>query len=188
MHDALAPHPASPLHALRARACARERAFTVVEMVVVLVIVLILGCIAFLTLGSSKTAVRGGEAKAAGSAYQQGIAQWQTFSANRNPAAADFAGSRGPKGLDGRPVMASVPEGVNEGRVLFTTTGNCGTAVSAPTGGVAAHTSVVSYCPGTAPNFAIRVITRKGSSSQWTAAEGAKVCWLGVAPVGQPRC
>jgi prepilin-type N-terminal cleavage/methylation domain-containing protein len=182
----------SPAHA---RAHAGERGFTLVEIMVVCVIILILMGVAIIAFGGARGAVTSKEAIIAGTAYNDAISKFQADHANNLPAAGDMvtpttgATARGPKSLLGanKPYLAQLPDGVVAGRVAVKMTPDntdCGTAPGTPSTNVGTATSLVSYCPGTAPNYGIRVLYKLKKDADWSAA---KVCWLGRS-TNTPAC
>jgi prepilin-type N-terminal cleavage/methylation domain-containing protein len=171
-----------------------ERGFTLVEILVAMGIILVLVAISISSFRGAKSSTNAKEATAAGAAYAQAIAQWQSDNANRLPGAAAWPTSpsteamKGPKNLLGKPYIASPPPGMLEGRIGFSMNANCGTAPAAPVGiGTGVQNAWVSYCPGAAaPDYGVRVLTRRKGSG-WTLADKAKVCWYGRT-VNIPRC
>lgn len=185
-----APTSTRPMPPRADARAAGERGFTVVEITVVLVIVLILISIAIVAMHSAKGAAYGKEAIAAGAAYSDGIAKFQTDHAGANPAAGDMTTLNGkpagPKNLLNKAYTAPIPDGVVNGRIFVDMSGggaNCASAAS-QSGAPANANAVVSYCPGTAPAFGVRVLYKQKTGDSWA---NAKWCWHGSG--GQmPRC
>lgn len=165
----------------RPHARTREQAFTLVEIIVVLVIMAILGAIAATMFRGASSATRSKEAIAAGTAYAQAISQYQADHANRNPTSPTGTNTtavrKGPLNLLGKQYLAAIPDGVTAGRTGVSFQANCATG-KAQVPGASKQSSWVSFCPEAEPNFGIRVATRKNPSSSWTDAS-ARVCWMG---------
>lgn len=162
-------------------ASARERGLGMVELIVVGVIVAILMSAAIIGFGGSRSAARSGEAAAAAAAYDSAIAKHMTDHANRLPTARDMmtTGGKwsGPRSMiqPNRPYIGALPSGVAEGRI--------GVAADCrpPTGATAQ--AWIAFCPETAPNYGIRLTTRR-VNQPWSAG---KVCWRGNTGRA-PRC
>lgn len=149
---------------------ARESGFSVLELIIAIAIMLILLAAAASQFIGAKKSSYAAEAKSAGSAYTQAISQYQADNANMNPPSMT---KQGPMDLLKKPYMRSIPDGVAGGRVGFSP--NC-----APPGGTGL--GWVAYCPGTAPNFGIRVQWRGTGSQPWEPG-----CWMGRTNA-TPRC
>lgn len=160
---------------------AREGGFTMIEILVALVIVMILAGAAIIAFRGSKTSTHAKEAISAGSALTQAISSYQADHQNQLPNAGNasqWSATQGPLNLLGKPYVPSIA-GVSEGRIKLSTT-DCG--ATATSGGTAS--GVVSYCsrPADAPNFAVRVAAQ--GPSGWA---DATVCWMGRSNKA-PRC
>lgn len=141
-----------------------------IELIIAIAIALILLAIVATQFRGAKNASYASEAKAAGSAYVQAVSQYQADNANHNPPAMTV---EGPRNLLDKPYMRSQPDGVTSGRIGFH--GSCG----APSGTAVGW---VSYCPGTAPDFGVRVQWRANANAAWNPG-----CWMGRT-AATPRC
>ncbi len=182
-----------PRIASRTYTHARERGFTVVEMLIAMVVVAILFAIVIQMFGGAKKATYFQDGKTVGSAYMQAVSQYHADFANRHPPTTGpptqrwwgnntAATQRGPRNLTGQPYMKSTPESVSAGRVGISVDANCG-APSNPTG-ASTQTAWVSVCYLAEPRYWVRVIARKNSGAQWTGP-GASACYMG-APASTP--
>lgn len=168
-----------------------EHAFTMIELLATMLIISILLVIGLLAFRSAQSDAIGREARAVAAAYDQAIASFMSDRANTFPQSTDwFVNSdglnQGPKNLLGVPYMKGVPEGVAAGRIgVSTDGGNCGSTLADPTGAGPNQLGWISYCQGTPPQYAIRVITRRGNKT-WTDST-SKICWRGNTP-NTPTC
>lgn len=167
----------------------REPGFTVVEIVVACVIMLVLMAGAVVAFRGARSAVYGKETIAAATAYNNAIAKYAADHANTPPTAAQMirprsAQSPGPQSLldPARPYLTSLPDPVQGGRVrVFMQGGSC--ATGATTAALAAPLKgSITYCPAPAPpGYGIRVAYETKQGQPW------KVCWMGNTP-NQPAC
>ena len=159
---------------------ARERGFTLVEILVAMTIIAIIMAIAIISFRGAKGTTYAKETIAAGAAYSQAISQFQADHANKLPAGAELIKisnkEAGPANLLNKPYIGSLPEGVDAGRISVSMT--CGGAKSGTYGHVA-------FCPGTAPAYEVQVFTRKDSTK---AFPGAPTCTIGNTASTAPRC
>ena len=182
----------------------RERAFTLIEMIIVGAIMLILMGAAMMLFRGAKSTTYQKEAVTAGNAYVAAVAAYQADHANRNPIGAQpgavplgtntKAQWTGPKNLLNKPYIASIPDSVTGGRTGVSwgsnRSNNCGTAKATPTGSGSNQLSWVSVCfgapHGAEPAYGVRVLARKDRGTAWTHSS-AKLCWLGNT-AQKPRC
>lgn len=160
----------APSRSARRPQAPAESGFSTLELIIAMAITLILLGAAVTQFRGSKQATYAADAKAAGSAYAQAISQFQADNGNRNPTGMTAAG---PMDLLNKPYLREQPEGVAGGRIAFSAT--CAAAGGSTVGFVA-------YCPGTEPEFGIRVQWRASPEATWNTG-----CWLGRT-AATPRC
>lgn len=173
----LSAHPVRP-----APSRAAESGFTLVELLIVIVVIMILSGVAFIAFHAARSGTSARDTIAAATAYEQAITRFQTDHANTNPRASDMAVGGGPppvdlgpRDLQGKPYMRAAPDGVQSGRV--------GVSMSCATPPASGNvTGFIAFCAGTDPAYQVRVSTRDGSGSPWTT------CVMGRDPAAAPRC
>ena len=78
----------------------------------------------------------------------------------------------------GKSYLAAIPGGVAAGRIHVDMAGaaaNCANAAS-QSGAPSTANAVISYCPGTAPSYGVRVLYKEKAGDSWA---NAKWCWHG---------
>jgi prepilin-type N-terminal cleavage/methylation domain-containing protein len=163
----------------------RERAFTLIEIIVVMAILAILMGAIVISFRGAKSSTYHKEGIATGGSYVQSISSYQADHANRNPDLGTLDPRTGPLNLLSKPYLKNVPEPVDIGRVSVSAAALGGANCNGTASG-GAGVSHVSICLGTEPEFAVRVATRPNAGASWGDPE-TKLCWLG--PSNQtPRC
>lgn len=171
-----APHPTS----LR-----RERGFTMVELLIVMVIVAILAAVAMILFRGSRATAIERDAKATASAYDTAMTSYLADHGNKAPHNNEFPMPNGPMNLANRLYLGSVPNSISSGRVTASYSRTCG-GPPPPTSTTLAAVTICFKNPVAKARYDVRVWSRKDTQSAFALA-----CHRGTAaqaPGGAPAC